>query len=124
MHEEAHKVPASGLESYYALPNIARRSLESFLAFRLPDKPGDLLQKLESIQYDQAKKTRIIRFLHTYSHFDQVAEPEHDLSVLSEAPAVLREVMSLIGECDPGHYNRMVELVRLTSIDEKEPETV
>lgn len=122
VHEEAYKVPVSGLESYYALPNIARRLLESFLAFRVPDKPGDLLQKLESIQYDQAKKTRIIRFLHTYSHFDQVAEPEHDLSVLSETPAVLQEVLSLIGECDPGHYNRMVELVGQSSIDEKEPE--
>lgn len=123
VHDEAHKAPVSGLESYYALPNIARRLLESFLAFRVPDKQGDLLQKLESIQYDQAKKTRIIRFLHTYSHFDQVAEPEHDLSVLSETPAVLQEVLSLIGECDPGHYNRMVELVGPSSIDEEEPET-
>lgn len=111
VHEEAHKPAVRGLEAYYAIPNIARRLLEAFLAFRVPDKPGELYQKLESVQYDAAKKIRILRFLHTYSHFDQVAEPDHDLSVLSETPAILREVLALIGHCDPAHFKSMAELV-------------
>lgn len=111
LHEEAHKPVVQGIETYYAIPNIARRLLESFLAFRVPDKPGELFQKLEAVKYDTAKKTRILRFLHTYSHFDQVAEPDHDPSLLSETPAVLQEVLALIRECDPEHFKCMTELV-------------
>lgn len=111
VHEEAQRIAAQGLESYYAIPNIARRLLEAFLAFRVPDKPGELFHKLEAVQFDSAKKTRILRFLHTYSHFDQVAEPDHDMSVLSETPAILKDVLGLIDSCDPGHYKSMTELV-------------
>jgi len=111
LHEEAHKPAVQGMESYYAIPNIARRLLESFLAFRVPDKPGELFQKLETVKYDTVKKTRILRFLHTYSHFDQVAEPDHDPSLLSETPAILQEVLALIRECDPEHFRCMTELV-------------
>ena len=100
-----------GLETYYAMPNIARRLLEAFLAFRIPDKSGKIFQMLECVDYDAAKKTRILRFLHTYSHFDQVAEPDHDLSVLSETPAILQEVLALIRSCDGQHYQRMEQLV-------------
>lgn len=111
LHEEAHKPIAHGIENYYAIPNIARRLLESFLAFRVPDKPGELFQKLEAVNYDAVKKVRILRFLHTYSHFDQVAEPGHDPSLLSETPAILREILALIRECDPEHFRCMTDLV-------------
>ena len=111
VHEEAHKPAVQGLEAYYAIPNIARRLLEAFLAFRVPDKPGELYQKLEGVQYDAAKKIRILRFLHTYSHFDQVAEPDHDLSALSETPAILQEVLALIRHCDPAHFKSMTDLI-------------
>ena len=111
IYEEANRVTRSGLESYYGLPNVARRLLEAFLAFRVPDKPGDLFQKLESISFDQAKKIRVLRFLHTYSHLDRIADPEHDIAVLSEAPAVLRDLMALIQHCDVNHFDAMVALV-------------
>lgn len=111
VYEEAHKPANQGLEAYYAIPNIARRLLEAFLAFRVPEKSGELYQKLEVITFDPAKKTRILRFLHTYSHFDQVADAGHDPSVLSETPAILQEVLALIQACDSAHFASMTALV-------------
>lgn len=100
------------IEAYYSLPNMARRLLEAFLAFRFPGHlPDELRQKLELIQFDEAKKARILRFLHTHSHFDQIGDPEHDLSVLSETPAILKDLLDLIREADPPHYAGMIDLV-------------
>lgn len=111
IHAEVLRGGKGGLEAHYSLPNIARRLLESFLAFRVPDRPGELFQKLEAVSYDAAAKTRILRFLHTYSHFDQVADPGHDISVLSETVAVLTDVLELMKSCDRNHYEAMVQLV-------------
>lgn len=117
VYEEAHKPKNHGLEAYYAIPNIARRLLEAFLAFRIPEKQGELYQKLEAVPFDVAKKTRVLRFLHTYSHFDQIAEAGHDPSVLSETPAILLEVLALIQHCDHAHFMSMTELVAPPIVD-------
>jgi wobble nucleotide-excising tRNase len=111
VHEEAFGAAAAGMESYYAMPNIARRLLESFLAFRLPNVAGELFNKLESVDFDPAKRTRMLRFLHTYSHFDRVSEDVHDLSVLAETPAILRDVLELMKTCDASHFGCMEQLL-------------
>ena len=100
-----------GLEQNYVLPNMARRMLEAFLAFRLPQSSGDLWKKLKAVPFDEAKKVRILRFLHTHSHSIAVGEPEHDLSALAEAPAVLTDLLEMIKSLDGGHYSAMVQLV-------------
>ena len=111
VYDEAHKAPQGSLESCYAMPNIARRLLESFLAFRLPHISGGLAQKLDVIECDTRRKTRILRFLHTHSHFDSVPEPDHDLSILSETQAILEDLLALIRACDPGHFKNMTALL-------------
>ena len=78
------------------LPNMARRLLEAFLAFRQPDLPGALRQKMLDVDFDEAKKSQILRFVHTYSHNDVIGEPDHDPSLLSEAPTVLSGLLELI----------------------------
>lgn len=98
------------LAEVYGLPNIARRLLEAFLSFRVPGRAGDLRQQMEIINGDPAVKARVIRFLHTHSHMEQIGEPEHDLSVLSETPAILGEVLALIRENDPMHYDAMMAM--------------
>lgn len=100
------------LMNYYGLPNIARRLLEAFLAFRFPDAAGDLFQKLECVSVDGHKKTRILRFLHTESHFDQIGDSEHDMSLLSETPQILRDILELMRTTDMGHYDGMLAVVR------------
>ncbi|MES5323089.1 ATP-binding protein [Alcaligenes phenolicus] len=103
--------PRQSLEQYYGMPNIARRLLETFLAYRIPSKSGDLYGKLNAIEGDIAVKTRVLRFLHTYSHGDAVAQADHDPTLLTETPAVLREVLSLIQTNDAIHYNEMTTLI-------------
>jgi wobble nucleotide-excising tRNase len=108
------------LEQNYALPNMARRLLESFLAFRRPEISGDLWKKMESVDFEEAKKLRILRFLHTHSHSDTVGEPEHDPSVLAEARSVLKDLLELIESQDKAHYDAMVKLVKLRAGEEGE----
>ncbi|AQV96563.1 hypothetical protein BJN34_22105 [Cupriavidus necator] len=98
------------LAEVYGLPNIARRLLESFLSFRVPGRAGNLAHQLEALEGDAAAKARIVRFLHTHSHMEQV-EPDHDLSVLSEAPAVLTDLLGLIQANDKHHYEAMMKII-------------
>lgn len=99
------------LEQNYSLPNVARRLLEMFMAFRRPQIAGELWQKLTNVNFDEARKVRIARFVHTHSHGDTVGEPEHDLSLLGEARAILVDLLELIKSEDAQHYAAMVGLV-------------
>ena len=110
--DESLKVAQQGeIEGSYGMPNMARRLLEGFLAFRHPNKTGKLYQQLEEVNFDAAKKSRIQRFLDTYSHHEHVGEVEHDPSILSETSAVLADVLELIEETDKGHYDGMIAAI-------------
>lgn len=112
VHAEVHRDDADVmLEEYYGMPNLARRLVEAFLAFRYPANRGNLFKQMEEVSFDARKKTRILRFLHTYSHSGSIAEPEHDPSILSETRSILSEVLELIEKCDPVHYKGMVSIV-------------
>jgi wobble nucleotide-excising tRNase len=109
--EESKKPNAPTLEAYYALPNMARRLLEAFLAFRVPHQTGDLYKQLDAVDHDNAAKTRILRFLHAFSHLDQIADPEHNPSMLAETPSVLRDLFAMIEHSDAAHFKSMSDLV-------------
>ena len=98
-------------EEYYVFPNMARRVLEAFLAFRHPQIAGELWKKLQSVQFDESKKTRILRFVHTHSHSGAVGEPEHDPSILCETNNVLKDLLDFIQAQDPEHFLAMEQLV-------------
>jgi wobble nucleotide-excising tRNase len=108
---EATSSSPADLEQNYALPNMARRLLETFLAFRQPQVAGQLRKKLESVNFDETKKLRILRFVHTYSHGDAIGEPDHDPSLLGEARAVLNDLLEFIEDQDAQHFAGMKELV-------------
>ena len=111
IHRASTELASQGLEQNYVLPNMARRMLEAFLAFRQPQISGNLWQKLEVVLFDEAKKLRILRFLHTHSHSIGLGEPEHDLSALAEGPAVLKDLLEMIESLDEAHFSAMVQLV-------------
>ena len=99
------------IEFFYHLPNISRRLLEAFLAFRRPQKAG-LYEKLEDLEFDNAKKARILRFLQTHSHSGEVDDPEHDISILSETPEVLKDLLDLIKSEDKRHFVEMEKAIK------------
>jgi wobble nucleotide-excising tRNase len=116
VHDEANSVGTNrGLEEFYGMPNIARRLLESFLAFRYPAESGELKQQMDLVVFDPAKKARILRFLHTYSHDGKIAEPEHDLSILAETPDVLKDLIEMLKAEDPKHFDEMTKLLSTIS---------
>ncbi len=112
VHEEAKRPRGiTALAEYYPLPNLARRLLEAFLAFRFPSIAGELTAKLEEVAFDEHKKVRIIRFLHTFSHGDKIDEPGHDPTLLAEAPQVLTEILELIKAEDGKHFDGMLKAI-------------
>lgn len=119
VYNASNEESSSSLEKNYVLPNMARRMLEAFLAFRVPGIMGNLRQQLDEIQFDKTKKLRIYRFLHTYSHSVAVGEPEHDLSALNEGPSVLKDLMDMIKSEDLRHFSAMRDLVTQS----REPDT-
>jgi len=111
LHIEAERaaMPAD-LAVLYPLPNIARRVLETFLAFKLPSPASDGLEKkLEAVSFDHAKKIRIIRFTHSYSHSDRIDDSGMDMTLLSEAPQIMKEILELIEATDKQHFDGMME---------------
>src|SRR5690606_727072 len=111
VYDEAHRDDVVQLEHHYGLPNVARRLIEAFLAFRFPEMSGDLGPRLDRVTFDNAKKTRILRLLNTYSHAGAISGPEHDLSLLAETQPVLRDVLELMKAVDKDHYEGLEKLV-------------
>ena len=104
------------LDQYYGMPNLARRLLEAFFAFKRPtmldgDKNKSLFSVLDKTELTVAEKTKIDRFLNFYSHLQHVGEQEHDISILSETPAIMRSVLEIIKTEDPTHFAEMQQVI-------------
>jgi wobble nucleotide-excising tRNase len=116
VYDEAKKAgDRQPLEEYYHLPNLGRRLLEAFFAFRFPQERGDLYKQLERSKCDAATGARLVRFLDTYSHNQTVGETGQDLSILAETPQILKDLMELIKAQDPSHFSEMEKLLAETS---------
>ncbi|HPL67630.1 MAG TPA: AAA family ATPase [Smithellaceae bacterium] len=110
-HVANDDAPVEKLEYCYGMPNMARRLVETFLSYRLPDCSGDLINRFEKSDFDAAKKTRILRFLNTYSHASGISEPEHDPTMLAETKDVMKLLLEMIQAMDPQHYQGMERIV-------------
>jgi wobble nucleotide-excising tRNase len=112
---------AGEIEKFYHYPNIARRVLEAFLAFRMPNSAhtwednrfnSDMHGYLHELGFDAAKTNRILNFLNAHSHNARPdGSVDHDESILLETPAVLADVLELIEHADSNHCTEMKKLV-------------
>lgn len=104
------------LKEMYPLPNIARKFLESFLAFRVPIMPGSrrtepaLFYRLKKIGFNTKKKERIRRFVDTHSHprYESGVQ-DFDMTILGETPEILNDLLDLVEHEDKKHYDFLVE---------------
>ncbi len=103
------------LRDHYSMPNVARRLLEAFFAFRYPDLRGQgtLYASLNRASFNNARKTRMLRFLHTYSHAGRIQDMEEEPWGLAETPAVLVDILALIEHEDSSHYHGMLKRIGL-----------
>lgn len=104
------------IEKFYHYPNIARRVLEAFLAFRLPNSAhvgeNNMHDFLHELGFDASKTNRILNFLNAHSHNARPdGSVDHDESILLETPAVLADVLDLIEHADSNHCCEMKKLV-------------
>jgi len=104
--------PKQELKNYYLLPNISRRLLESFFAFRYPALVGNFGNQFEKSKISKEKKTRIMRYTDANSHSDHIRiDTEGDLSYLEETPQVLTDILELMKIEDETHFNEMISIV-------------
>lgn len=97
------------LEKMYSLPNVARKFLESFLAFRVPilkKSEPNIFNRLKEITFDDIKKTRINRFVETHSHprYESGVQ-DFDMTILTETPAVITDILEMVKIEDKKHYD-------------------
>lgn len=104
--------PPLDTTEFFLMPNIGRRLLESFLAFKIPTEQS-LDKKVMNIEYDQEIKARILRYVQTHSHTNFISETESetDASIISESPAILKQLLELIELLDKKHYDTLVAVV-------------
>lgn len=106
----AAKVPSDSLKDNYEMPNICRRLLESFLAFKYPGAWADnIWAKMDRVKFDATKKKQILRFLNVHSHRNEIAAPQDDLSHLAETGLVLQHVLEFMKAADKDHYQGLAD---------------
>ena len=123
--EESRRTDVASLEQHYGLPSVARRLLEAFLAFRVPERTGEGLgtrldQVADEHGYDEAKKTRLLRLLDRPAHASAVGDPERDLSLLGEVQPALRDLLELIATVDRDHYEGLERLLARRQLESAE----
>lgn len=112
--------PSKNFNQLYSLPNIIRRFLESFTAFKyLSSKNVD--ENLDQLIIDDVKCERVRKFIHYYSHSLSTSRVLL-FSDMKECSAVVDIVLESIQNIDLDHYNSLLSEVPLGEILETEDE--
>lgn len=97
------------LESVYNFPNIGRKFLETFLAFKIPSN-DNLHEKIEQLPYDDKKKTAILRFVETHSHAERSdGVLNFDMTLPSGGQSAIIDLLDMVKTVDETHYNTLLE---------------
>lgn len=94
------------IASCYNVPNIARKLLETFLEFHTPSNENTL-KRLNSVQFDENKKTAIYKFTNDHSHRTGKG---FDPSVVAESQKNVKYLLEMIKDVAPLHYDGLEKL--------------
>lgn len=91
------------IASVYHMPNIARKVLDTFLMFRVPNNDSTY-EKLEYLKplFDENKITAIYKFTNDQSH---ITGKGFDPSLVPETQKVVKYLLEFIEATFPDHYN-------------------
>lgn len=93
------------LEKVYPMPNIARKFLETFLAFRVPNSDS-FYEKMEKVNYDPIKKNAIYKFANHECH---ITGKGFDPSLVPEANKIIPNLLDMVHEDSEEHYKYLEE---------------
>ncbi|MCD4808265.1 MAG: AAA family ATPase, partial [Methanosarcinales archaeon] len=88
------------IESVYHIPNLSRKLLESFLMMVVPNS-DKLYSKIESLDFDENKKTAIYKFTNDLSH---ITGKGFDPSLVQESQNNVKYLMEMMESVFPEHY--------------------
>ncbi|WP_374305090.1 AAA family ATPase [Ferrovibrio sp.] len=99
---------------FLVMPNVMRKILELFLAFKMPGS-GGLGQKISQIPsdlgLDVSRMRALERLVQLESHGDNLNDfLEHSSLTIEETKESASALMLLIRRYDEGHYNQMIRL--------------
>lgn len=106
-------------------PNMARRLLEGFVSFKMPDGKTDLLDKViamdRSIGKDPKRERSFLRLVNNRSHMREIFKNEFDETIINadQLNKILNDILDFIEEHDCLHYSTLVEKV---NVNKKIPE--
>lgn len=107
---EYSRLENQNLETYYGVPNLARKFMETWISFK-DLRPAELTNKFDKLDYDYSKKQRIISFLHANSHSGQEGLDTFDPTLLQETPNVIKDIFTMLGIIDKPHYEALLSVV-------------
>ena len=112
---DQNPTPEMEIEAATILPNVCRRLLEIFLAFRHPaavDNLSELVLEASPESVDKDTRTRVLRFVHTYSHSEEadIARP----ITRPETLANVRAVLKFMSAIDKEHFTGMCEALEVS----------
>ncbi|MCX6204926.1 MAG: AAA family ATPase [Bacteroidetes bacterium] len=88
----------------YHIPNIARKVLDTFLMFRVPNSDSGY-KKLEVLTFDENKKTAIYKFTNDQSH---ITGSGFDPSLVIETQNNVKALLEMMEAVFPEHYKILV----------------
>lgn len=91
----------------YAVANIARRLLETFVAFKWPGKHSSLRARVDAIIPDVGLANTIYNFLNRYSHGSEGGIADHEHTYLASGGLVATQVLSAIEAVDASHVEAL-----------------
>lgn len=91
----------------YHMPNVARKVLDTFLMFRVPNWEP-IYQKLRSLNFDANKKTAIYKFTNDQSH---ITGSGFDPSLVPEAKKNIKYLLEMIETVFPEHYQILIDSI-------------